>query len=131
MKRLLSLLLVLCLLPAAALADYFTLRGLQGDILRYVERIGEPSVCLSGEILDVYHIATNHWEMKVAVDEEGAASPVGYDRPYFIAHFRLHVDSVPFSVGDYVEIRGSLNYMYSSPMIPLVLVDTVNGSDDF
>ena len=131
MKKLLSLVLVLCLIPSFSLAEYTALRDVQMYVLRYTEKAGEPRVCLSGDILEIYHVTTNHWEMKVAVNEENAPCPLGAERPYFIAHFRLHADSVPFSVGDPVVILGTLNYMYSSPMIPFVNVDTVNGNDDF
>ena len=131
MKRLFSLLLVLCLIPAAALAELSSFREVNSFILRFVEPMGDPRVRLSGEIIDIYNVKTNHWDMKVAVDEKDAPNSIYYDRPYFIAHFRLHVDSVPFSVGDYVEVRGTINFMYSSPLIPFVQVDTINDSDDF
>ena len=38
---------------------------------------------------------------------------------------------MPFAVGDEVEVVGSLNSLYSSVMIPQILAETINGSDDF
>jgi hypothetical protein len=74
--------------------------------------------------------------MFLEVDEEHALTPTGSDLPRVIGHFRLHLDSVddlPFAVGDEALIVGTLNEFYCTPMVPYLMIESVNGysSDEF
>lgn len=133
MKRCFALFLAFMFLshPVSAYAEPQTLLDLQNYITQYFDLIPTFPVTLSGEIVDIYNVATNHWEMKIVVPDDAGYTPIGEDHPYFIAHFRLHVAEVPFCIGDTVEITGSINSLYSSAMVPFIMVEYVNGSDEF
>lgn len=134
MKKLIPLFLsLLLILPVVALAAEFnSLRDLQDYIYKTsTMTMREVTVQISGTISEITFIKGNHYNMLIMVDEERAASPVGSDFPCFIAHIRFHDPYIKYKPGDAVEIVGKLNPLYSSHLIPFVLVDTVNGSDNF
>jgi len=137
----LCLLLSLCVSASADWldampADFTALRPLQ----RYLEFTAPdaipPSVLveLSGTVADLHWCGTgNHWQFTLLVDEPGAISPgtVSQDGPQAAVHFRLHLEEPPFQDGDVVAVRGTLNSLYSSVIIPWILARTINGTDDF
>lgn len=132
MKRFVIFLLVIALLlPAVASAG--GLRRVQDYFANRIPfNYSDLPICLSGEIVDVYSIGVNtHWEMKVKVDDDDAYTALWSDYPYFIATFRLHLEECPFAVGDEVLIEGTLNNLYSSVIIPVIVVKYINDSDDF
>lgn len=139
MKKIFSvILIIIMLLPiASAGSEQFTsLAKLQQYIENHspAQLLGPQShrVQISGTILDIrFANQSNHYDMTLQVDDPDARRPIGYDAPVLNVHFRLHVDPIPFQVGDLVEVSGSLNSLYSSVMIPYVLAETINGSDDF
>ena len=140
MKRLFVLLLVFALLiTAAAPAAARTFTSL-GELQQFIEKhspadiaaTGEHYADLEGTITELAWCGTgNHWQMLLQVEDPRAIPPVGSDAPQLIVHFRLHKDSPPFQVGDTITIFGSVNSLYSSVVLPWILADFINGSDDF
>lgn len=131
--------LSLALLPfasASAGGTITNLRDLQ-DLIRFnaPEKImasGTYHVSLSGTISEIHWCgANNHYQMTLLIDDANALRPIGSDLPQLSVHFRLHVDQIPFAVGDLVSVSGSLNELYSSAMVPMILAELINGSDDF
>ena len=138
MRRFLSVLLALLILFTASVAsayDFTSLEKLQRYIYNHstasMMGIMSISVLLRGTILSLTQVTGNHWEMRIASDDPDAHEPLGSETGEFIAHFRLHVDPCPVAVGDEVIISGSLNPLYSSYMIPYIITDTINGSDEY
>ena len=141
MKRFFSVLLCVLILSASAAAadhaDVTSLAKLQDYIYSFSPKAveadswGGVTVQLSGTVLTAYQVENNHWELLVAVDDPDAMTPIGADAPVFRAHFRLHLDACPFAAGDPVTVFGTLNILYSSTMVPVILAKTINGSDDF
>lgn len=132
MRKLLALFLIIALLlPAAALS------GDLHDVQQYIYThapisMDERNFTLSGEIVDVYSInVNNHWEMVVKSADDSAVHPLQAEYPYFIAHFRLHLDECPFKVGDQVTIVGWVNPNYTSFSVPYIVARTINGSEDY
>lgn len=138
MKRFIALLLAITLLicSSAAATSFSSVGQLQRFLLKYspdrIASTGPHVVDLEGTITSLYWCnANNHYEMILQVEDSSAMAPVGSDLPQVVIHFRLHVDPMPFQVGDVVTVRGSLNYMYSSVMLPFIEAEFINGSDDF
>lgn len=138
MRRFLSVLLALMILftvSTASAYDFVSLKKLQDYIYYHstaeMMNIMSTTVMLRGTIQSVDQVTGNHWQMIIAVDEPDAAPPIWSDDPVFIAHFRLHVDPCPVAVGDEVTVSGSFNPLYSSFLVPSILVETINGSEDF
>lgn len=137
-KAILSILLVLLLLASApASAAYFAdLGSLQQAIMKYspdqLMASGPQVVELEGTISEIHWCgANNHYEFTLLVDDERAMAPIGEESPRLTVHFRLHKEEPPFKVGDEVEVHGTLSEMYSSVMVPQILLEYINGSDDF
>lgn len=138
MKKTIALIfIVVIILVSTASAEHFTtLSQLQRFIIAHssdqIEASGPHTVELSGSILDIYPYGIgNHYEMLIQVDDPQAVPAMRYSAPVLVVHFRLHMDPVPFQVGDHVTVRGALNSLYSSPIIPWILADLINGSPDF
>lgn len=132
MKKLIILLMILIMLvPASVSAG--GLRRLQNYIGNHTPySAGSMTIVMAGEIMDVYRVGTgNHWEMKIRFDDDDALTPTGAEYPYFIAHFRLHLEECPFHVGDSVMVEGDVNPLYSSVMVPLIDVKYINDSDEY
>ena len=132
MKKLFAFILILIvIIPVVAISA--DLRDVQDYIYTHSPmNMDERRFTLTGEIIDVYSInVNNHWDMIVKSDDEDAFVPLWTDYPYFIAHFRLHLDECPYKVGDKVTIVGSVNSVYSSNCIPYIIVRTINGSEDY
>lgn len=128
---------VLLLFSGSASAQTFhSLELLQAYLLK-----NSPGVILSsdtqyaefeGVVSDVTWCgANNHYNMTLLIDEEGASKPVWTDTPMITVHFRLHVDPIPFQVGDTVTVFGELNSLYSSYMVPYILAKAINGTEDY
>lgn len=118
--------------PTAHATTRTALRPLQDLILTSAPAdLADISVELSGSVLAVYQVIDNHWEMILSVQDSDALIPINADTPVIVAHFRLHQEQLPVAVGDDATVSGSLNAMYSSAMIPSILVETINGSEDF
>ena len=138
MKKFLLLLLILALaalaVPAAA-ETYHTLEELQNYVYTHTvtaSTLSSPHAELEGTISEItYTGASNHYNMTLLVDEPRAAKPIWADTPSLTVHFRLHVEEIPWKVGDTVTVSGTLNHMYSSYMIPYITADLINGSDEF
>ena len=75
--------------------------------------------------------ANNHYDLILLVDDEKAIAPIGASSPQLRVHFRLHKDQPPFQPGDVITVFGSVNELYSSVMVPMILAKTINGSEDF
>ena len=122
---------------SAAALTFDSIADLQKCLLTHspdqLMSMGTHCVELTGTVLEIVWTGqSNHWEMTLQLPgEPGAASPIYADSPLLRVHFRLHLDAVPFAVGDVLTVRGSLNEMYSAPLLPWILADTINGSGDF
>lgn len=136
MKKLLVLLICLALFTSTASA--ITLASV--DQVQYFMRRHSPNYFLAdpinleieGTIRDITHTGpNNHYDMTLVIDEPNATAPVGEDLPIIDVHFRLHVDPIPFQVGDTITVYGEVNPLYSSVMVPYLLARYINGSDDF
>lgn len=127
-----ALALIFVVLPCGSYADQ-TLRQVQDYIGKNAPYyMMSPPIMLTGEVADVYYTGVrNDWQMKIKVDDESAQVPLGSDYAYFIAHFSLHLEECPFKIGDTVMIKGSINSMYSSVMVPMIVVNTINDGYDF
>ena len=138
MKRFLSVLLATALLisSSASAASFSSVSQLQQFIMKYspdtISSTGPHVVDLEGTISSIYWCnANNHYEMILQMEDDRALVPVGSDLPQVVVHFRLHVDPMPFRVGDVVTVYGSLNSSYSSVMLPSIDAKFINGNDDF
>lgn len=140
MKKALAVLLaavLITVLPAApASAARFTSLSL---LQRFLE-ISTPdllarspvSVEISGLVTDLHWCGeNNHYQFTLQVEDPDARHPIGAEGPQLAVHFRLHLDEPPFRQGDTVTVRGTINGYYSSVMVPWILMESVNGSDDF
>lgn len=139
MKKLFSVLLVLVLVCSVSAAGALTVTSLS-ELQRIIEHNSPgdllgPDPCtvqLSGTILDIeYARQSNHFNITLQVDDPKAYTPLGYDAPILNVHFRLHDVYMSFKVGDRIDVTGELNSLYSSVMIPWILAETINGSDEF
>ena len=138
MKKLFLVFLAAALLiSATASADSFSsVSQLQQFLMKYspnqISSAGSHSVDIEGTIAEIRWCgANNHYEMTLQVEDDRALVPIGSDVPLIVVHFRLHVDPMPFQVGDVVTVYGTLNELYSSVMVPSILAKFINGSDDF
>ena len=139
MKKFFAVLLVFVLVfsvSSAGARDFFSVAQLQQFLLKYspdqIMASGSHHVRLSGVVLEIHSCnQNNHYQMTLQVEDPKAAAPIGYDGPILAVHFRKHVDPLPFDVGSTIDVDGTLNEMYSSVMIPEILADYINGSDDF
>ena len=139
MKRITALALSVVLVLSMATAGAVSLNSLhetQAYLMKYspntIDSDGKHTVSVSGTIQEIHWCnANNHYEMTLAVADEKALVPIGSDTPQLSVHFRLHVEPMPFVVGDEIAVVGSLNALYSSVMIPQILAETINGSEDF
>lgn len=141
MKKLLAIIAVLLLIGSAALAQDFTnLHDLQNYTYRTpASKSGPygPYLHIRGVISDIVNYKTsdfgdyilNDYILTIEVDEEAASTPIGREKPCFLALITTFHGGEPFEVGQDVFIDGTYNAMYSSPMIPCVKVDTFNGYD--
>lgn len=136
MKKFVLLLLAVMMVAAAVPASgetFTTLRMLQDYIYKTSPRnAGEPYAELEGTIESIeWAGANNHYNMTLLVDDPKALVPIGEETPRLTVHFRLHVDPIPFQVGDTITVFGSLNSFYSSVMVPYILAKFINGNDNF
>ena len=139
MKKFLSVLLVLTVAMAtassAAAQTFHSLDQVQHYLYYHspVDSIGDdPYVELEGTVSEIIYTGpNNHHSMTLLIDEKKASAPIWADSPQLTVHFRLHVDEVPWKVGDTVTVFGTLNHLYSSFMIPYIVASYINGSDDF
>ena len=137
MKKLfLTVLAAAVLLTSTASAASFTSLGkLQHFLLSVTPDqllLSAPSVELEGTVLEIIrHGSGNHWDLLLAVEDDNAIPPVGESGPRVLVHFRLHREAPPWQIGDVITVSGSLNAMYSSVIIPSILADLINGTDDF
>lgn len=133
----LAIALTVTALPGAAAAMTFpSLSMLQAYLMdtspSQSMAAGTHYVDLDGTILSITWAGqSNHYNMLISVDDPKATVPIGADAPQLNVHFRLHKEQPPFQVGDEITVFGSLNEMYSSVVIPDVLAQYINGSDDF
>jgi len=132
----LSVLLILSGISTASARTFTSISMLQQFIMNNspekISAAGEQYVDLSGVILEIrYTGQSNHYEMTLQIDDPKGMIPLEYDSPVLIVHFRLHVDPIPFELGETVDVFGSLNTLYSSVMYPLILARTINGTEDF
>ena len=139
MKKILSVLLVLTVAMAmaspATAQTFYSLDQVQHYLYYHspADGIGEdPYVEIEGTISEIIYTGpNNHHSMTLLIDEDKALEPIWSDKPQLTVHFRLHVDEVPWKVGDTVTVFGTLNHQYSSFIIPYIVAKYVNGSDDF
>ena len=139
MKRFFAVLLAFALVfsvSSAGARDFSSLAQLQQFLLQYspdqIMASGSHHVRLSGVVLEIHSCnQNNHYQMTLQVDDPQAAAAIGYDGPILAVHFRKHVDPLPFDVGRTIDVDGTLNAMYSSVMVPEILADYINGSEDF
>ena len=134
MKKLITLILLLALLPAAAGADYNSLGQVQKTIMRYADMIGSPVVHLTGTVSEIWQESDTLYHLKVVSDDEKAlSSTIKGNESYFICILWIGygLDQVPCAVGDAVTVDGTINSFYSSVAVPWVYVQTINGLDTF
>ena len=121
---------------AASARDFYSLHSLQ-DYLRTTPpdvsmAIGTHHVMLRGTVAEITWTGpNNHHNLLLLVEDPDAVNPVWSETPQVIVHFRLHLEEPPFKVGDEIIVSGSLNEYYSSCMIPYILLEEFNGSDEF
>ena len=116
--------------------DFVNLGLLQRFIEKYspeqLAATGPHYVEMEGIISEIHWCnANNHYQMTLLVDDPKAIPPTGSDSPQLIVHFRLHLDEMPFKVGDTITVFGPLNEMYSSVILPFIQAKTINGTEDF
>lgn len=131
----LALALILSAAPAAAV-DFYALNTLQEYLSATPPDIsmrrGTHHVMLRGTVAEITHTGpNNHHNLLLLVEDPEALAPVWSESPQVIVHFRLHLEEPPFHVGDQIIVSGSLNELYSSVMIPYILAEEINGSDEF
>ena len=137
MKKLLICMLALALIGSAAFATTYTnLHDLQNYVFNTPASHSDPfgpEVRIRGIIKEINYLEGNHYEMVIEVNEDNAATAMGQDLPCLVASFRLHIDDMPFEVGQDAYVVGSVNLMYSSPLIPNIILKEINGydSDEF
>lgn len=140
MKRCFLAVLVLTLLVSASAPASAAYLSSLSQLQQYIENhspadlaaTGPHYVELDGRIVDLYPCGiNNHYEMILQVDDPQATPPLGADSPQLVVHFRLHLDEPPFRIGDTITVFGSVNELYSSVIVPVILAETINGSDDF
>lgn len=138
MKKLfLTVLAAAVLLASSASAASFTSLGkLQHFLMNHspdeLMASGAHSLTTEGKILEIHWCGlNNHYAMTLLVEDPTAITPIGAEGPQLTVSFRLHLEAPPFNVGDTITVSGSLNELYSSVMIPWILADTINGTDDF
>ena len=131
MKKFFIIALILLLIGSSALAVTFTnLRDVQDYIdthSAYSMGPYPPDVSLMGYIVSIQHLTSNQYFMLVEVNDERAHKSIGFDLPIFTASFHLHLDEMPFEIGQQVLIVGSINSRYSSPLIPNIIIEEING----
>lgn len=137
-KKFVSLFLALVIVLASSAASALTLCSV--DQVQYFLRRHSPDYFvydaldleIEGTIRDITWCgANNHYNMTLVVNEPNASRPVWEDETILTVHFRLHVDPMPFQVGDTVKVFGEVNSLYSSVMVPYVVARYINGTDDF
>lgn len=126
-------LILVCCTATAYATTFFSLSQLQKYIFNHSPAsMEEQRVKLEGTISEIVWCgANNHYDMTLLVEDPDASVPVGEDTPRLTVHFRLHVDPIPFAVGDKITVDGTLNGLYSSYMVPCIIADYINGSDNF
>lgn len=134
MKKLFLTFLALLLIGSTAQADFTNLHDVQAYIMNNAPRtISEyDRATVKGEILSIELVTGNHYNLILEVDDPNALSPMGYEKPIVVGHFRLHLDSVedlPFKVGDTALITGGINIAYSTYIVPMIMIDQINGYD--
>lgn len=141
MKKLLTLILLFALLsPNALAADFTNLHDLQNYVYNTPASNSVPYgpyLHVRGVISDIINYSTseissyvlNDYILVVEVDEDKAATAIGHEKPCFTALLTTYHGDIPFEIGQDVFIDGSYNHMYSSPVIPCVNVQTINGYD--
>lgn len=127
---------LLLAIPAAHAAEFASIGLMQIYLENHspyaIEAEGPQTADIDGTITEIYWCNySNHYEMVVEADEPRAIHPLDSDMARMIVHFRLHLDEPPFAVGDPVTVRGTLNPLYSSVVIPVIDATEINGSDDF
>lgn len=115
------------LASSAMAADLTSIEDIQ-QLLYYhapVEFFGKTvTVELSGTILDLYQVNGSAWEMIVTDPTSDSWGATRYnDEPVFSVYFFIDTETPPFSVGDTVNVLGSLNFMTSSYEVPAILVN--------
>lgn len=139
MKRFFAIIITMILLLSCSVshATYFPSVSM---IQHYLEKYSPSSMAASGPhiveiegtVTDIYWCGdSNHYNMVLEMVDTKALTPVGKDKAQIIVHFQLHVDPIPFQIGDEISVYGTLNELYSSVMVPWVLAKFINGSDDF
>lgn len=140
MKKSVAVLLVLALLvigPATASAmNFYAISQIQYYMEKYsasvIDSTGPHRVIVDGTIKNVaWSGVGNHYDITLQMVDTRAMIPLNEDLPTMNVHFRLHKDEVPFKPGDEIEVDGTLNIYYSSVMVPWILADYIDGSDDF
>lgn len=134
MKKLFVMLIMLVLVGSCALADFTNLHDLQRYIYNNSPRnITEyDRASIMGTIISIEFVTGNHYNLILEVDDPNATSPMWSDKPQVIGHFRLHLDNIddlPFKVGDTALIVGGINSLYSTSIVPMIMIDEINGYD--
>ena len=133
MKKILAIILSMLLLGCSAFAvDFTNLLDVQNYVLTHTAHdMGPypPVASIMGTIVSIDFVTGNHYTMTLEVNDDRARTALGYDLPMLTASFRLHVDNMPFEVGQQALVVGSINPMYSTPLIPNLLVTEINGYD--
>ena len=139
MKKLFSALLAIvlaCSVSAAGALTFSSLSTLQNFLEKHspaqIMAAGQHYVNIEGTVESISWTGkNNHYDFILLVDDSKAIPPIGSDSPQLRVHFRLHLDQPPFQVGDTVTVYGTLNELYSSVIVPFILAETINGSEDF
>lgn len=137
MKKLLAVFLAALLVCSSASAQTFSSLS---QLQRHLENSSPAqSMAAGAHYLEVegavdsitWAGANNHYDLILLVDDEKAMAPIGASSPQLRVHFRLHKEQLPFQPGDVLTVFGSVNELYSSVMVPMILAKTINGSEDF
>ena len=135
MRKIIAVLLcsLLILMSVSAVAEYNTLRAVQEYIFSTpTGAMKEIPITLTGTIDRIeYAYQSNHFNFFILVDEEKAVDSIAERGPGFIAHVRIHDPYIQFERGQQITVSGRLNPQYSSFITPYVIVNAINGSEEY
>ena len=136
MRKIIAVLLCSLLIlmsVSSAVAEYTTLRSVQEYIYNMpTGAMNEIPVTLTGTIDRIeYAYQSNHFNFFILVDEEKAVNSIAERGPGFIAHVRIHDPYIQFERGQQITVSGRLNPQYSSFITPYVIVNAINGSEEY
>ena len=131
MKKFCLFLLAAAMLITPAAADRFTSYAeVQRILLAPAYKTGNQAVRLSGTVSEVLHSYTfkDMFYMFVLVDPDDVAMWSTEDDNFFVVQVTTDQDPFPFKLGETVTVEGKMTPLYSSPVCPYIIPETINGT---